>query len=44
MNNFECVLNLKFLNFILGLNGNLIRKQKMRKEILIKSFITSIIK
>jgi hypothetical protein len=23
MNNFECVLNLKFLNFILGLNGNL---------------------
>jgi hypothetical protein len=23
MNNFECVLNLKLLNFILGLNGNL---------------------
>jgi hypothetical protein len=28
MNNFECVLNLKFLNFILGLNGNLNSKNR----------------
>jgi hypothetical protein len=32
MNNFECVLNLNFLNFILGLNGNLNSKTENEEE------------
>jgi hypothetical protein len=37
MNNFECVLNLKFLNFILGLNGNLNLKTENEEENLNKA-------
>jgi hypothetical protein len=32
MNNFECVLNLNFLNFILGWNGNLNSKTENEEE------------
>jgi hypothetical protein len=32
MNNFKCVLNLNFLNFILGLNGNLNSKTENEEE------------